>query len=288
MSLSAKLAASLRRWYARLPWPLNELTVFLLLGLAAALAIGAIMFVLMGIGAVSAVGFEAAWALNRPRLAAALPRLVLTGLGFGASSFCVLQGNKWLDRQSQSGEGRGLLILIVVTALVSLTLFVRSERRNTLQDYERLTAGDGGQPDAGRLVDSQARAMSALTGSVRSLLTGLETTERELGSSRRQLEQTLAALTAHDRATTASQSSLKDVQERQELIRVQIGRLQEALGGQQPITRADLDKSQWYGTLQGVLLGLFATEGFRWVKRRWLRARRPTPSDDTTAPPDNP
>jgi hypothetical protein len=137
-------------------------------------------------------------------------------------------------------------------------------------------------------VTSQQAALSGLSKNAQQLLSSLEATERGIQTSRRELAETLAGLAQHERAAAASLDSLKEVRDRESLIRMQVGQLQQALGGQQPITRVDLERSQNSGLLVGSLIGLLTgicgQFAYDWIKSGAWRVRRTLPS--SSAPPD--
>jgi chromosome segregation ATPase len=105
----------------------------------------------------------------------------------------------------------------------------------------------------------QSQAIASASANAGQLLLALDATDREVASSKQQVKEMLATLQDQERAVVHSQSDLRRLTNQQTALQTQLGVLEGALGGQQPITRADLQQSQRLGLLEGFGLGIIGS-----------------------------
>jgi hypothetical protein len=125
----------------------------------------------------------------------------------------------------------------------------------------------------------QQSLLESASSSAQSILRDLDVTEGEIAKAKAQLRATLLALEQQQSAMQSSTAAVKEIDDRQATLRLQIAAVQSALGGQEPITRADLERSNWYGQIQGFILGVVSSvvasyvvvylnkAGLRWRRR---------------------
>lgn len=121
----------------------------------------------------------------------------------------------------------------------------------------------------------QETALERASGAGAALLQELDATQIELAAARGRIVQTLSQLDQQRQMLESSNSSLVELRQRQSVIQAQLADMQEALGGQRPITRDDLDGSQMSDLVVGGLVGFFLNLLASWTFVRWpFRWRR--------------
>jgi len=114
---------------------------------------------------------------------------------------------------------------------------------------------------------------SGLSESGTKLLNQLNATETELETAKKQLAVTLGTFDAQRQAAQQVAEALKQLDDRERQIALQTAELERILGGQQPITRNDLQRANTQGVLYGLLLG-FVTSFLASAAYGALRKRR--------------
>lgn len=104
------------------------------------------------------------------------------------------------------------------------------------------------------------------------LTADLGTTQVQIQTAKWQLTETLVTI-EHQKSGDSSNTTLTDIQQQQAIVTDQLPRLQQALGGQRPITRDDLDRSQHLGWIQGIVTSLTAAFLFAVGRRAWSWSR---------------
>jgi hypothetical protein len=127
-------------------------------------------------------------------------------------------------------------------------------------------------------VGEQSRVLGGLSASGVKLLNQLKATESELETAKKQLTVTLGNFDAQRHAAQQATEELSQLGDRQKQIALQTEELERILGGQQPITRHDLQRANLQGLVSGVVIG-FVTSLLASVAYNALRKRKPLPAE---------
>lgn len=254
---------------------LPEYVRFTLGGCAAGLGIALWTGVPVAAGQISALGMRTAWLIHG-RAWILLPLASAAGCGvFAALILLCIAILERVDRRSPSL--RNLLIVGPVLAMLSYEAY--GEYKDSASKTVAALPQSG---DSGAAIARQSQALLAASESARTVLRGLDDTEGALRRTREQLVGILTALREQQQVVEQSGLTLQEVSASQSALQVQLDEVRTALGGAQPITRADLDASQRWGWIQGIVVGLFGSylflgleAGRKLARRLLLRNTRP-------------
>jgi hypothetical protein len=262
MNTVKTVMATLNARFARLSEPVQ----FLVAGSLVGAILGAALATLIVFGQTLAIGWQATWQLYGNRLI----QLPLWGLLLGPYSAAgpaadreLLLLRAQLGQKAKHVWWRVVLIVYMVGVLVPVAASVIWMESS--EYYRRLASA----ADPATSLLRQRNALSDLSQNAQRLLADLDTTQVQIQTAKRQLTETLVTVERQQKAVESSNTTLTDIQQQQAMVTDQLSRLQQALGGQQPITRADLDH-QWYvGLLQGIVTSVIGSILFTVGLRIW-------------------
>lgn len=159
---------------------------------------------------------------------------------------------------------------LAMLACLGLFYIAQIQRAAVVARYPDLAKRVDAKTTAGA-VAQQERALEQLSAAASSLLANLSHTEVELTETRRHLARSLVQMERQKLEAGRAGATLASLSEQQRQIEMQMSELQRVLGGARPLTRADLQASQWGGLWQGFILGVIssvlASFIFSWLKR---------------------
>jgi len=236
---------------------------------------GAVVIIFIAAGQIGAVGIRQAWGSNGESWLLTPLIAALSGIGIGLSldlMFAAILAADALLRRFSVSRKRLRIGWYSILAIVIAWFLIDVSYDDALKRGPQI----GGTPGAMRAsVKKQEEALKGLSSNARNLLTQLDTTQREIVASRSTLIKTLAGLEEQRLAITRSVRAIEDIQNGQVAVDEQIRRLQLALAGREPITRADLQRSQWSGFALGVAASIVAAWILRLLSKVGARLRRP-------------
>jgi hypothetical protein len=167
--------------------------------------------------------------------------------------------------------GGGVVILFMLFVAVSQIVRISySAAQKRLPKLEGTAATAVAQTASA--LNAQKQATTQLSDSARQLITGLDQTLSQIEDAKRQLTATLAAVDAQRDAIARTEAQLKQLDEQRTDLELTTAELRRYLGGKDPITKDDLDRSGWVGLAWGVLLGfagnIAATALYEKIKQR--------------------
>jgi hypothetical protein len=239
-----------------------------------------------------------------------VPIAVGQALALGVSEAIHLYGVDWLTFLLQIGGGTSVAFLgvaairkvsrrlpwrrvaIVAGKLLFIALIVggpswifwQLARMAYEDERQRLEASPPPRnPDAAaKALRQQDVALKALSKDGQELLARLDATANETTALRHDLAATIAAVEQERKLVEQAYEQVLELSQRQYVIQNRTARIRDMLGGQEPISRADLSKAGrtalWQGFVIGILTSVLGSVIFRWfaaVSRKWRR-RTPT------------
>lgn len=251
---------------------------------AVGIVVGLGFALVAAIGSASAIGPQAAWELYGSSWVRAPLFGLAGGIGFGVFLYTLLLGIEPLDklmRRLRPALGLRITMTLLVTLLV-LGIGSQIAYRTAAERYAHLSpTGRRDGRGVEKLLDTQRSALTSLSSNAQRLLAELNATEADVQTARSRLSATLLALQQQQIAVDSSSATLQEIDQRQAVLQSQFADIQRALGGQEPITRADLERSQRWGWIQGGVLGVltsmaaaFLLRGLGRVPFPWRRSMR--------------
>jgi hypothetical protein len=157
-------------------------------------------------------------------------------------------------------------------AVLVLAVFMAGGYEGARSDYPLLISQNTSLEELSKAVAEQTRNLGGLSESGTKLVNQLNSTETQLETAKKQLAVTLGAFDAQRRAAQQVTDALKQLDDRQKQIALQTEELERILGGQQPITRHDLQRANNQGLVYGLVFGfvtsLFASVAYNALKKR--------------------
>jgi hypothetical protein len=277
----ARILEGLPRW----PQGLQVLAIFVALGSL----LSSIGLVITFVGQSVAIGPRAAWELfgwsDVYGALSALVWLSAVGLFMGggilvSENFRTLQQkHPWLLRAKSAIVPYFPFAAFPLLFLLGGWLAFDTAKRR-YADF----SSTGRRPDIQSALLAQRGSLESASTNVQKLLSDLDSTEKEIASAKAQLRATLSTLEQQLQSIQSSTANLKEINDRQAMLRMQIQALQDALGGQEPITRRDLQVSNRWGQAQGFVTGFFSSLAATWTWQRWQRKRRRSSDADGVIP----
>jgi hypothetical protein len=231
------------------------------------LACGGGLGVLLALGQSYAIGLSAAWKIyGRWWILSPLFGPLLLGLFLLLISIVELVESlhrRWMSFMF------GSLIVIGLAAVLMFAGYQGAREDNPL-----LSSQPADLEAISESVGEQSRILGGLSATGVKLLNQLKATESELETAKKQLTVTLANFDAQRHAAQQVTEELSQLGDRQKQIALQTEELERILGGQQPITRHDLQRANVQGLVSGVLIG-FVTSLLASMAYNALRKRKP-------------
>jgi len=162
----------------------------------------------------------------------------------------------------------GVFFIIVIGSMI---LFVGYE--GTREDNPLLSSHPANLEALSKSVGEQGRVLGELSESGVRLISQLNATEIELETAKKQLAVTLGNFDAQRKAAGQVTEEVKQIDVRQKQIALQTEELERILGGQQPITRHDLQRASMQGVISGLIFG-FVTSFLATIAYSALRKRK--------------
>lgn len=237
---------------------------------------GAGVGILVALGQGYAIGFSLAWKIYGRwwALSPLLGPLFLLSVFVGGSAL------QYLDRYvvkclkgSLQGKILGLVLVIVMGAVIGAAI-VLGGYEAARQDNPLLTSQPANLEDISKSLGDQNRILGGLSESGAKLVGQLNATEVELQAAKKQLAVTLSNFDAQRRAAQQVTEELRQLDDRQKQIALETAELERILGGQQPITRHDLQRANFQGLISGILIG-FVTSFLASIAYNALRKGKP-------------
>jgi hypothetical protein len=239
-------------------------------------AVGAIVTAAIAAGQIFALGVSNATQLNwvswikGPFIGAGIGAAALLAIFFGGLVLGFLHSliKGWFG---QRGLVWAVRLALVALALAGFLQIARIQQTVVATRYPQLAKPVDAATTVGA-VARQERALDQLSAAASGLLTSLTRTEEELAETRHQLTRSLAEIDRQKTAAGRAGVTLASLAEQQRQIELQVSELQRVLGGARPLTRSDLQESQWAGLWQGFMLGVIssvvASYIFTWLDRK--------------------
>lgn len=268
----------------RAPLPLSTTVYMFGIGALGSIAI----LVLVGAGQAIALGPSVAYQLYFHKY----PKGVLIGAAFcaalgafiGTIPFFAEQVRR-LKSRSPTAARIGKWVFRMAVASYGLGIFVWLAYSGAQRDYPDLVGRDPGRDGLQTVVERQSSSLARATANTASLLRELDATEADVKTAKEQLRATLAAFEKQQQALNSSTATIKELDDRQTTLRVQIAAIEQALGGQQPITRGDFEQSGRMALVQGFFLGIVTSLLATYLYERGKRWGRRSPSQHAGPPP---
>ncbi len=231
------------------------------------LACGSGLGVLLALGQSYAIGLSVAWKIyGRWWIASPLLGPLLLGL------FLLLILIIGLVESLHQRWMSFIFGSLIVTGLGIALVFAGYQ--GAREDNPLLSSQPADLEAISKSVGEQSRILGGLSASGVKLLNQLKATESELETAKKQLTVTLGNFDAQRRAAQQVTEELSQLGDRQKQIALQTEELERILGGQQPITRHDLQRANVQGLVSGVVIG-FVTSLLASMAYNALRKRKP-------------
>ena len=216
------------------------------------LACGGGLGVLLALGQSYAIGFSVAWKIyGLWWIASPLFGPLLLGLFLLVISIVNLVESlhqRWI---------KFIFGLLVAMGGVGGLVFVGYQ--GAREDNPLLSSQPANLEAISKSVGEQNRILGGLSDSGVKLLNQLKATESELETAKKQLTLTLGNFDIQRHAARQVTEELSQLGDRQKQIALQTEELERILGGQQPITRHDLERATVQGWISGLIVGFVAS-----------------------------
>lgn len=247
-------------------------------------AIGLLILIPFAVGHVWAAGLGPAWRaywrwwVAAPLFGAAGLVAFMLGVAFVDG---ILAGATFVVRRTLSpiipGAAKWTIQLgsawgVVVVVWLALTAF----GSGAASARKRVPAIDG-NPDktvaaTTAALGSQQQAAERLSQSAVRLIEDIDQTLAQMQGAKTQLRETLEAIELQQAAVAKTGNELRAIDAQRADLERTTGELRRYLGGKDPITKEDLDRSGNVGLAAGLVLGFFLNIAANWV---WERMKRP-------------